>query len=242
MSYKKYGSSKTYSPQKGQQQNKAQYCMYECGNYVTFDNNVVSKTGKKIPLEVETLEKHQCPRNPRSDNYDESLEAVPESAATPPSTMTVSTKRISPANNNNNGGNGISSNTTTGMNVKQVDLNGILYQLDKNNQLMSNMQTVMEEMRNYLQIIASSNQPSFTPALDALREEHDKKTDNDKAKADLAKANNPEVRPTPMSDMSRQHELAAAKAETETEEKGLTDEEYKHYEQDMKDAETAGVI
>lgn len=39
------------------------YCKYECGQLVTFQDNVVSKNRRKIPLQENRLP-HDCPNNP----------------------------------------------------------------------------------------------------------------------------------------------------------------------------------
>ena len=39
------------------------YCRYECGQPITFQDNVISKNGRKIPLQENGLP-HDCPNSP----------------------------------------------------------------------------------------------------------------------------------------------------------------------------------
>jgi len=58
---------------------KPKYCTGECGNYMYWDPTAEkASSGKMIPQDVLTGNKHDCPRNSRSPNYDPNLQAVPE--------------------------------------------------------------------------------------------------------------------------------------------------------------------
>lgn len=60
---------------------KTIFCNNHCGTEIYFSDQHVSKSGKKIPLEVKTQQPHKCPNNPynkKEEQKHESLEKTPE--------------------------------------------------------------------------------------------------------------------------------------------------------------------
>jgi len=69
-----------------------EWCWFDCGNYIYFDSQILSKSCRRIPVEVTTGKKHQCPCNPDCSEYDKNHPTF-----TKPATITVDLDKVNKA-------------------------------------------------------------------------------------------------------------------------------------------------